>query len=152
MTTTTRRRFVCIALGFAVAGGVAGCSEAQPAPRAIRLKRENCDYCGMPIGDPRYAAEIWNADIGRVRTYDDFGCAVLAANGRKELERTDIAFWVADEIDPTRWLDARSARYRSGVATPMGHGYAAGAGDTHPGDYATASAAIYEKALCAHPS
>lgn len=149
----TRRRFVCMALGLAAVGGLAGCSqEAGPAPRAIKLKRETCDYCGMPIGDPRYAAEIWNADIGRVRVYDDFGCAVIAASQRKELERTEVAFWVADEGDPARWLPARSARYREGVATPMGHGYAAGAEVGHPADFATASAAICEKALCAHPT
>jgi hypothetical protein len=148
----TRRRFVCMALSLAAAGALAGCAEAQPAPRAVKLKRENCDYCGMPISDARYAAEIWNADVSRVRVYDDFGCAVIAASQRKELERRDIAFWVADETDPTRWLDARSARYRDGVATPMGHGYAAGPEAGHPLGFAAASAAICEKALCAHPA
>ena len=151
-TVATRRRFVCMALGFAAAGALAGCSEAQPAPRVVKLKRENCDYCGMPISDARYAAEIWNADISRVRVYDDFGCAVIAASQRKELERTEILFWVADETDPTRWLDARSARYRDGVATPMGHGYAAGPEAGHSTSFAAASAAICEKALCAHPA
>lgn len=146
-----RRRFVCMALSFAAAGALAGCSEAQPAPRAIRLKRETCDHCGMPVYDARYAAEIWNADIARVRVYDDFGCAVIAASQRKELERADIGFWVADESDPARWLDARSARYRDGVTTPMGYGYAAGPEAGHPVDFAAASAAIREKALCAPP-
>ncbi len=135
-----------------VASGLAGCSEAIPAPRAVRLKRETCDFCGMPVGDRRYAAEIWNSETGRVRVYDDFGCAVIAADRRKELSRPDIAFWVADESDPTRWLDARSAGYRAGVATPMGHGYAAGPEAGHPLDFAASSAAICEKALCAHPT
>lgn len=145
----TRRRFVCMGLGLAVAGGLAGCSEARPAPRAVRLKRESCDHCGMPIGDTRFASEIWNAEYGRVRVYDDFGCAVLAASARKELDRAEIAFWVADESDPSRWLDARTAHYRSGVATPMGHGYAAGPERDHPVDYVTAYTAICAKALCA---
>lgn len=147
----TRRRFVCMGLSVVVAGGLAGCSEAKPAPRAVRLKRENCETCGMPIYDPRYASEIWNGESGRVRVYDDFGCAVIAASGRRELNRTDVAFWVADESDPARWLDARSARYRAGAATPMGYGYAAGPEAGHPLDFAVASAAICEKALCAHP-
>ena len=151
-SVATRRRFVCMALGLAAAGTLAGCSEAQPAPRAVKLKRENCDYCGMPISDARYATEIWNADISRVRVYDDFGCAVIAASQRKELERRDVAFWVADETDPAHWFDARSARYRDGVATPMGHGYAAGPEAGHPVSFAAASAAICEKALCAHPA
>lgn len=146
-----RRRFICMGLGIFVAGALAGCSEARPAPRAVRLKRENCDYCGMPIGDPRYAAEIWNGDSGRVRVYDDFGCAVIAAAARNELDRVDVAFWVADESNPERWLDARSARYRTGAATPMGHGYAAGPENGHLLDFAATSAAICAKALCAHP-
>ena len=146
---STRRGFICIGFGGCLAG-IAGCSEAKPGPRAIRLKRESCQTCGMPIGDPRYAAEIWDPEYGRVRVYDDFGCAVLAAYGRHELDRADIGFWVADETDPTRWLDARSARIRAGVATPMGHGHAAGPAESHPLDYTTAVAAIREKALCAH--
>lgn len=148
----TRRRFVCMGLCVFVAAGLAGCSEAKPAPRAARLKRENCQYCGMPVSDPRYVAEIWDGEYGRVRVYDDFGCAVIAACQRGELDRTDIAFWVADESDPTHWLDARSARYRSGAATPMGHGYAAGPENGHSLDFATASAAIRANALCAHSS
>lgn len=148
---STRRRFVCMGLGILVAGGLAGCSEAKPAPRTVRLKRENCEYCGMPVHDSRYVAEIWNDEIGRVRVYDDFGCAVIAASARNELARTDVAFWVADESDPDHWLDARSARYRADVATPMGHGYAAGPENGHPVDFAAASAAICAKALCDHP-
>lgn len=150
-SAAARRRFICMGLGLVVGSVLAGCADAKPAPRAVRLKRENCDHCGMPIGDARYAAEIWNGDSGRVRVYDDFGCAVLAAVARNELERTEVAFWVADENDPDRWLDARSARYRSGAATPMGHGYAAGPASGHPLDFTAASAAVCEKALCARP-
>jgi len=146
----TRRQFVCMGLCAVVAGGLAGCSNPTPAPRAARLKRENCQYCGMPVSDPRYVAEIWDNEYQRVRVYDDFGCAVLAASARSELGRSDIGFWVADETEPSRWLDARSARYRSGVATPMGHGYAAGPENSHPQDFATASAAVRAKALCNH--
>jgi len=104
----------------------------------------------MPVGDPRFAAEIWDSDYGRVRIYDDFGCAVMAAEGRGEIGRSDVAFWVADETEPTRWLDARSAHYRSGAPTPMAHGYAAGPQIGHGIDFAAATSDIREKALCAH--
>jgi len=147
--TATRRHFICMGLCVA-AGGLIGCSDATPAPRAVRLKRDICPYCGLPVYDARYAAEIWDSEYRRVRVYDDFGCAVLAAAQRGELERTDVGFWVADETDPTRWLDARTARYRSGVKTPMEFGHAAGPADGHPLDFATAVAAVREKALCAH--
>ena len=147
----TRRRFLCMGLTILVAGQAAGCAEARPAPRAVRLKRESCEHCGMPIGDPRYAAEIWNGETGRVRVYDDFGCAVIAASARGELDKAEVAFWVADESDPARWLEARGARYRAGAATPMGHGYAAGPKQGHPVTFTAAFTAICEKALCAHP-
>lgn len=142
----TRRHFVCMGLG--VLAAAAGCSDKVPAPRAARLDRESCQHCGMLISDPRYVTEIWDPDYKRVRVYDDFGCAVLAAEGREELDRDDIAFWVTDENEPGRWLDARSARYRSDVATPMGYGYAAGSGERHSLDFATAVAAVRERSLC----
>ena len=149
-TRASRRDFVCMGLGVVLAGGLAGCSNATPAPRAVRLKRDTCEHCGLPIYDPRYAAEIWDSEHQRVRVYDDFGCAVFAAFTRGELERSDIGFWVADETDITRWLDARSARYRSDAHTPMGYGYAAGSADRYALDFAVAVAATREKALCTH--
>lgn len=146
----TRRAFVCAGVAAGAVGALAGCADATPAPRAVRLGREACQNCGMTIGDARYAAEIWDPGYGRVRVYDDFGCAVLAAYQRKELDRADIAFWVADETDPAKWLDARAARYRAGAMTPMNYGYAAGSASRHTVDYAAATKAICDKALCAH--
>jgi len=148
--TVTRRHFICVGLSAVAAAGLAGCSDATPAPRAVRLKRDICPFCGLPVYDSRYAAEIWDSENSRVRVYDDFGCAVLAAAQRGELERSDVGFWVADESDPTRWLDARSARYRSDAQTPMEFGHAAGPADRYRLDFATAVAAVREKALCAH--
>jgi hypothetical protein len=105
----------------------------------------------MPITDARYAAEIWNTEYRRVRVYDGFTCAVLAASERGELERTDIGFWVTDETEPARWLDARSARYRLDSKTSI-HGDAAGPADgQHPLDFATAVATVRENGLCVHP-
>ena len=142
----TRRHFVCVGLGALAA--VAGCSGKPPAPRAARLGRESCQHCGMLISDPRYVTQIWDPEYGRVRVYDDFGCAVLAAERREELDRDNIGFWVADENEPGRWLEARSARYRSDVATPMGYGYAAGTGERYSRDFATAVAAVRSRSLC----
>jgi len=146
----SRREVVTGALALVATAGITGCGSAIPRPRAIRLKRDVCQYCGMPVGDPRFGAEIWDSDYGRVRIYDDFGCAVMAAASRGEIERGDVAFWVADETEPARWLDARSAHYRSGAPTPMAHGYAAGPETGHGFDFAAATRDIREKALCAH--
>jgi len=144
----TRRAFVCMGLAAGV-GALGGCSDAKPAPRAVRLGRETCQNCGMTVSDARYAALIWDSEYGRVRVYDDFGCAVVAAFQRKELDRADVAFWVADETDPAKWLDARAARFRDNAATPMGYGHAAGPEANHPLDYEKAVTAICDKAMCA---
>jgi len=146
----SRRQVVSGAMVLIVTSVLGGCGSAVPRPRAARLKRDSCQYCGMPVSDPRFVAEIWDSDYHRVRIYDDFGCAVMAAAGRGEIERSDVAFWVADESEPSRFLDARSAHYRSGAPTPMGHGFAAGPEKGHSIDFAAATSAIREKALCAH--
>lgn len=145
-----RRRFLCVGLG-ACATALSGCGENPPGPRAVRLGRDACQNCGMTVADPRWAAEIWDRDYGRVRIYDDFGCAVLDAVARKELERPDLLIWAADETEPARWVEARKAHFRAGAATPMGHGHAAGPEAGHPLDYAAAVGAIRARALCDTP-
>jgi hypothetical protein len=37
----------------------------------------------------------------------------------------DIEFWVRDVETGTRWLDARDARYLSGLVSPMDYGFGA---------------------------
>lgn len=147
----SRRGLVQLGLG-ACAAALAGCGDRTPAPRALRLGREPCQNCGMTVADPRWSAEIWDRDNQRIRVYDDFGCAILDAVARKEIDRPDFLIWLADETEPTRWLDARAAHFRSGVATPMGYGHAAGPQAGHPLGYAEAVAAVRARALCDTPT
>lgn len=147
----SRRGLMHLGLG-ACSAALVGCGDRTPAPRAVRLGRETCQNCGMTIGDARWCAEVWDREYSRVRVYDDFGCAILDAAARKELDRADMLIWAADETEPARWLDARGAHFRAGVATPMGYGYAAGPQAGHPLGYADAVAAVRARALCDTPT
>jgi nitrous oxide reductase accessory protein NosL len=147
----SRRALLGAALGFGVAG-LPACSEAPAEPRAIKWGRDVCDFCHMTFGDRRYAAEIWDPTTHRARIYDDFGCSVLAAADMGVLDRADVAWWVSDDADPTRWIDARTARYRGDVVTPMGYGHSAGTTPAHTLDFTAAAVAIREKAECEHHS
>ena len=126
------------------------CSEVEARPRAIKWGRDTCEFCHMVLADRRYAAEFWDTEFNRARIYDDFGCAVLAAAEKGVLDRAEVRFWVSDETRPDAWLDARAARFRDGVATPMGYGHAAGAGAGYALDFAAAAKAIRDKAECEH--
>jgi hypothetical protein len=145
----SRRRLLGAGFGLGLAG-LAGCAPAPPAPRAIRWGRDTCEFCHMTFADRRYAAEFWDEASGRARIFDDFGCSVLAAAEAGILDHADVAWWVTDDADPNRWLDARTARYRDEVVTPMGYGHSAGTSSAHRLDFSAAAAAIVAKAECEH--
>lgn len=126
------------------------CSEVEAKPRVIKWGRDTCEFCHMVFADRRFAAEVWDGDTNRARLYDDFGCAVLAAAEMEVLEREAVRFWVSDETQPDTWLDARRARFRDNVVTPMGYGHSAGSGSGYRLDFAAASQAIRDKAACEH--
>ena len=148
--TVDRRHLLRAGLVLAVSGGLPACSEVQAAPRPIKWGRDVCEFCHMTFGDRRFSAEWWDRANNRARIYDDFGCAVLAADEAGVLNDPGVAFWVSDDGDPAKWLDARVAAYRNGVSTPMGYGHSAGKGQAYPLDFAAAATAIRDKAACEH--
>jgi hypothetical protein len=78
--------------------------------------RDTCEHCSMVISDRRFAAQVRSASTGRVRHFDDPGCAVLAG-----IEDGD-EIWVRDP-NGSEWLDGREVRFSSGHTTPMGYGF-----------------------------
>lgn len=148
----SRRGVIGGGFGLAFAALLPACSEVVPEPRRIKWGRDVCEHCHMVFGDKRFAAQIWDASSNRARIYDDFGCAVLAAVDLEILDRPEVPFWVTDDADPSRWLDARKARFRDGVVTPMGYGHSAGPATDHPLAFAEAAKAIRDKAECEHKS
>ena len=95
--------------------------------------KQACDSCKMIIGDRRYAAELLLED-GERRFFDDVGCLAeyLRAHGSAG------SAWVRDEHGT--YIDARRARYVTGVHTPMDYGFVAAAGGTV--DFAAVMASV----------
>lgn len=147
----SRRAVLGAGLTVAAVALLPACSEVTPEPRKIKWGRDVCEFCHMVFGDRRFAAQIWDAANNRARIYDDFGCSVLAADEMGVLARAEVRYWVTDDVDPSRWIDARAAHFRDGVTTPMGYGHsAASTAADHPLTFVAATTAIRDKAACEH--
>jgi len=93
------------------------CARADTAEDPIWGK-EPCAHCAMLVGDRAAAAQAIDAK-GLHRFFDDFGCLVIWTTEQATPPRLA---WVAG---PHGWLQAKSARYRSGATTPMDFGFTA---------------------------
>lgn len=110
---------------------VAGCgSGPDTGPGEVAWDRDVCEYCEMVIGERRFAAQVREAATGRLHRFDDLGCAVLWLAAREPADPSGGAdeIWIRDAADRS-WIDARKARFSTGHRTPMGHGFAAVAGE-----------------------
>lgn len=99
-----------------------GCTQAT-GPADVRWGKEACAYCGMLVDDPRFAAQIRDPK-GKVFKFDDTGDAVLWLANQTFANDPAAEFWVGD-CENRGWLDARAAWYRTGMHTPMAHGFGA---------------------------
>ncbi len=82
--------------------------------------KQPCDGCGMIVENRRTAAEVLTTDGDRL-FFDDPGCMVTWLDAHPgKAART----WAVD-ADKGGWIDARSAHWRSGRATPMDYGWEA---------------------------
>lgn len=129
----SRRRFLTMLGGSAGAVGVAALgfrllpgSQAEAAFPVIHLGEESCSFCGMSIGDARFAS-AWRAPSGE-RHFDDIGCMVNAY--RRDHPAGDTRFFVHDYSDGA-WLEASHATFAisKSVKTPMAYGVFATAAD-----------------------
>ncbi|MCP3984535.1 MAG: hypothetical protein GY723_09095, partial [bacterium] len=79
---------------FAILVLLAGC-EARPTTGPIEpaWDRDACNHCRMTLSDRRFATQIRSASDGKVRHFDDPGCAALwsGKNGSPDDE-----IWVRD--------------------------------------------------------
>jgi len=130
----TRRQAIGLFAGLPL---LAACKPQIEGPEEIRWGRETCEICGMIISDPFFAAEIRGGADRKLYKFDDIGDAVHwlkmqdwaeAANVAPDQnpdQNPDIEFWVRDVETGTRWLDARGARYLTGLVSPMDYGFGA---------------------------
>ncbi|MBI3446023.1 MAG: nitrous oxide reductase accessory protein NosL [Magnetospirillum sp.] len=121
----SRRRFVALVPGMVLA--VSACGQSASGPAEIKWGRETCDYCGMIIDDPRFAAQVRGGPKGKVFKFDDLGDAVLFLAKQSWADDPATEFWVGS-MESEKWLDGRKAFYVDGQHTPMAHGYGAVAG------------------------
>jgi len=129
----TRRRLLIVlgtgggvvaaaAAGFALLPG----EETATGFPVIRYGKESCMFCGMTIGEERFAA-AWRPKAGRDEHFDDIGCMVNAS--RHKDPGPETKFFVHDYNDGS-WVDAGAASYviSPSIKTPMAYGLAALAG------------------------
>jgi len=102
----------------------AACGEAEDGPGPIRLGRDACDFCRMPIAEIRYSAQIRMAPDNTLYKFDDVGCAVLFLSRTAGAADAGARFWAMNHLDGKTWLDARQAFYLQGLSTPMHYGFA----------------------------
>jgi copper chaperone NosL len=111
--------FFILLLAVTACGNAA---EAAPVPPEIHYGQELCEFCGMIISDPRYAAGYLTAD-GEDHLFDDIGNMVQSHLQKQDEVR---AFFVHD-YEEQRWIRAETAHYvlSPKLVTPMLHGLAA---------------------------
>jgi copper chaperone NosL len=113
---------------FLVAALVVSACNTSVEPVDPIWGKQACESCRMIVSDPSYAAELVDAR-GERHFFDDIGCldAYLAEHPQKPR-----AMWVHSGA---HWVDAASARYASGAASPMAYGFVAQ--ESGPLDFAT---------------
>ena len=118
------------------------CSGSPPSgPVEPVWDRDACERCRMTLSDPRFAAQIRMAHDGRVRHFDDLGCALLWLDEERAGGREAREFFVHD-TDGEGWLEADRAAFRSGQHTPMGFGFGASSGSPEGATLEEVAAAV----------
>lgn len=117
-----RRRFLALVPGLVFA--VSACGQQTTGPAEIKWGRETCEYCGMIIDDPHFAAQVRGGAERKVHKFDDLGDAVLWMAKQGWADDASVEFWVGG-VETGQWLDGRKALYVDGQHTPMAHGFGA---------------------------
>ncbi|MBI3553408.1 MAG: nitrous oxide reductase accessory protein NosL [Elusimicrobia bacterium] len=112
---------------------VAGCARDSGGIPVIKWGRDACARCGMILGEERFASGYVAAD-GSTVAYDDIG-EFLAASA----ENPSLAAKVyVQDASGRGWMPASQAVFVkiSGLATPMGSGWAAFASQSEADEFA----------------
>lgn len=101
-----------------------GAAQTEAAPPEILYGQDICEFCGMIVSDPRYAAGYLTPDGGE-HIFDDIGNMFQSHLQNHNEVR---AFFVHDH-ETQSWIRAETAYYvkSSKLLTPMLHGLAASA-------------------------
>lgn len=102
-------RQILVMLGLTLACAVSG-------PLDPIWGKQTCGHCKMLVSDKSFAAQLLTHEDERL-FFDDIGCMVEYLEERGSRAR---GLWVYED---NGWLDARSARYRTGAPSPMDYGF-----------------------------
>lgn len=117
----TRRHVLGLVPGLALTTiGLGACSDSGTGPAAVRWGKEYCDYCGMIVDDPRFAAQVRQKPGAKAWKFDDLGDGVLWLAKQSWAAEPTVEFWVGD-VEKGVWLDGRNAWFLDGKKSPMGH-------------------------------
>ncbi|CAA7626839.1 conserved hypothetical protein [Candidatus Terasakiella magnetica] len=117
-----RRHFMGLVPGLALVAS--GCTKNETGPAEIKWGRDTCDYCGMIVDDPHFAAQVRGGPKRKVFKFDDLGDAILYLSKQSWADEPTTEFWVGS-LETGEWLDGRKAFYVGDQRTPMAHGYGA---------------------------
>lgn len=139
----SRRHFLGLVPGLALVAS--GCGQSNTGPGEIKWGRDTCEYCGMIIDDPHFAAQIRGGANHKLYKFDDLGDGVLFLVKQGWASDPATEFWVGG-LETGQWLDGTKAYYIGGQRTPMAHGYGALAVPRDGGlDFAALKVAILAK-------
>jgi copper chaperone NosL len=118
MNATTRQSIAILSLALAA-------GSCSTGPRALVVGGDSCDFCRMTIDDLRFGALVLTSK-GKLQTFDSIECVASYVAALPEAQQPR-GVWVADFDQPTKWLNAREARFLHdvGVRSPMGRDLAA---------------------------
>lgn len=115
-----RRQLLRLVPGLVIAGSLGACFDKGTGPVAVRWGKEYCDYCGMIVDDPRFAAQVREKPGAKAWKFDDLGDGVLWLAKQSWANDPNVEFWVGD-VEKGVWLDGRNAWFMEGHKSPMGH-------------------------------
>jgi hypothetical protein len=102
-----------LALGLAVFGCQSGDEPVDPV-----WGKQACASCSMLVSEPPHAGQLVTNDGARLY-FDDLGCMAAYPAERSVTPRK---MWARNADG--KWVDATTAKYRSGQRTPMDYGFA----------------------------
>ncbi len=118
----SRRHVLALIPGLALAAS--GCGQKTTGPGEIKWGRDTCDYCGMIVDDPHFAAQLRGGPGHKAYKFDDLGDAVLFLVKQGWASDPATEFWVGG-LETGQWMDGFKAFYVGGQRTPMAHGFGA---------------------------
>jgi copper chaperone NosL len=98
---------------------VSACSAPEPA--VLVVGGDTCEFCGMLVSDPRFAAQVVT-DKGKTYMFDAIECFVAFLAEEVVPAEQIHSTWVVNFDQPDQWLPAAEAYYLQAIDlhSPMG--------------------------------